>query len=140
MVRWILGVLLTASALNAADLTGFWAGMIPARNNESQDITFRFIQTGDTISGKLYRENGSAAIKEGKISADQISFTVTVDEQVGNLFLPTKYIFTGTITEDAKGKQVQLTRERTGPINNELGGNNPNRVNPKPTFVLRRVM
>lgn len=113
-------------------LTGTWTGQIPTRNGELQDIAFKLVQTGSSISGKFYRDNGSLPIKEGKVDGDKITFTVVVDEQVGNLFLPTRYVYSGTITND----RMQLTREREGPVNNELNGKTPP---PKPNFELKRL-
>ena len=126
--------LCAAGVVVAADLSGTWTGVIPARNNELQDITFRFVHAGDSLSGKLYRDTTSVPILDGKISGERISFRVESEEQVGNVFVVIKYSFTGTI----KGTEVELTREReANPMLNS--GGSTNRANQKPTFTLKRL-
>jgi len=123
-----------ALLLLAADLSGTWTGVIPARNNELQDVTFRVVQKGDTLSGKMYRDSSAVPILDGKISGDRVSFRVESEEQVGNIFVLIKYSFTGTI----KGSDVELTREReANPVLNS--GNPANRAFQKPTFLLKRL-
>ena len=90
----VLGLLSTSLCLNAADLSGTWTGVIPARNNELQDITFRLVQKGELLTGKLYRDTTSVPILEGKIVEDKITFRVESEEQVGNVFIVIKYSFT----------------------------------------------
>jgi len=127
-------VLLTSIGLAAADLSGTWTGTIPARNNEVQDITFRLVQKGDALTGKMYRDTTAVPILDGKIVGDKVSFRVESEEQVGNLFIVIKYSFTGSI----KGADIELTREREA--NPELTTGNPaNRPNQKPTFALKRI-
>jgi hypothetical protein len=127
-------ILSTAITLAAADLSGTWTGVVPARNNELQDITFRFVQTGETLTGKMYRDTTGVPIIDGKISGDRISFIVLSEEQVGNLFIEIKYMFTGSI----KGAEIELTRERGA--NPALTTSNPNsRINQKPTFALKKL-
>ena len=123
-----------ALSLMGADVSGTWTGVIPARNNEVQDVTFRLVQQGDALTGKLYRDTTSVPILDGKISGDQISFRVESEEQVGNVFVLIKYSFTGSI----KGTEMELTREReANPIFNP--GNPANRAFLKQTFTLKRL-
>lgn len=133
MMRLLL-LLFAAFAASAADLSGTWTGQIPARNNELQDVTFRLVQKGDALSGKLYRDAASVPLLDGKLSGDRISFRVESEEQVGNIFVVVKYSFTGTV----KGAEIELTREReANPILNS--GNPANRATQKPTFTLKRL-
>jgi len=141
-MRWLALMFCAAVSLTAADpsgtlsgtLSGTWTGVIPARNNELQDITFRLVQSGDTLTGKMYRDSTSVPILEGKLDGDRVSFRVNSEEQVGNLFVVIKYTFTGSI----KGADLELTREREA---NPLltTGNPASRVNQKPTFTLKRL-
>jgi hypothetical protein len=133
MTRLLAGVLLFSLILSATDLSGTWTGLIAARNGDLQDITFKFTHTGAALTGKMYRDTESVPISEGKISGEQVSFTVTVEEQVGNLFLPLTFTFTGKI----KGAEIELTREREP--NPAIGGNPANRGNQKQTFNLKRL-
>jgi len=121
--------------LQAGDWSGTWTGSIPARNNEVQDITFRLVQQGSGITGKMYRDTTSVPILEGTITPDgRISFRVESEEQVGNVFILIKYMFTGSM----KDSEIELTREREA--NPALTTGNPaSRANQKPTFRLRRL-
>lgn len=126
--------LLAGLSMLGADLSGTWTGVIPARNNEFQDITFRLAQDGDKLTGKLYRDTTSVPILDGKIEGDRISFRVESEEQVGNVFVLIKYTFTGSV----KGSDIELTREReANPMLNS--GNPANRAFLKPTFTLNRL-
>ena len=133
-MRCLALMLFSAMSVIAADLSGTWTGVIPARNNEFQDLTFRLVQNGDALTGKLYRDTTAVPILDGKISGDRISFRVESEEQVGNMFVMIKYTFTGSI----KGTDIELTREREA--NPMLTSGNPaNRANQKPTFTLKRL-
>ena len=101
---------------------------------ELQDITFKLAHTGDKLTGKMYRDSASVPISDGSIAGELVRFNVTVEEQVGNLFLPLKYTFTGKI----KGSEIELTREREANPNMGYGGGN--RGNQKPTFTLKRLL
>jgi hypothetical protein len=127
-------MLLTGAALLAGDISGTWTGVIPGRNKVLQDVTFKLTQSGDKLTGKMYRDTVSVPIINGKVTGDQITFTVVSDEQVGNLFIDIKYFFTGS----TKGADIELTREREA--NPMLTTGNPaNRPNPRPTFTLKRL-
>ncbi len=95
---------LFALAIYGAEATGIWTGQAPGRNGEAQDVTFNFRQSGDALTGKLYGDGEDTRIGDGKVSGDQISFTVASGFGQGKL------LYTGTI----QGGQMQLTRERPG--------------------------
>jgi hypothetical protein len=133
MKRLAAGLFVTLSAA-AADLSGTWTGQIPARNNELQDLTFRLVQKGTVLTGKLYRDTTAVPVLDGTISGDSIYFRVESEEQVGNIFVLIRYKFTGTV----KGTEIELTREREA--NPMLNSANPaNRATQRPVFTLRRL-
>jgi hypothetical protein len=108
-------LLLVASAsLFGADLSGIWTGQTVGRNGDPQDLSFRFTQSGDTISGKMYDENESTPISEGKIEGDTIRFVV-MTELNGQI---NRTIYSGHILS-AKGDEIEITREREHPRENE---------------------
>jgi hypothetical protein len=123
-----LSVCALASALSAADVSGIWTGQLEDKNGDSQDLSFRLAQTGDALTGKMYGDNESTPIAEGKIVGNQVSFTVT-NELNGQI---SKFVYTGTLN----GDEIEVTRER---VNLKDGPINPNRPNQKQTFRLKRV-
>jgi len=102
----------------AADASGSWTWSTPGRNGgEPRKNTLKLKVDGDKVTGTVSspgRGGGQAtdtAIESGKISGDEVSFTVT-REFNGNKFVA-KY--SGKISGDTiKGK-----------IESERGGNNP---------------
>jgi hypothetical protein len=111
LLRLAVCIASLALSLDAADATGIWTGQLPGRNGTSQDITFKFIQKDNTLSGKLYGDFLSTPFSGGKIDGSQVTFTISTREQVGNLFNDVKHVFTGTFD----GTEFHLTRERQGP-------------------------
>jgi hypothetical protein len=101
-----VGVLTLAPALLAANVSGIWTGQIVDRNGDPQDLSFRFIQSGDTLTGKMYGDNESTVIVDCKLEGNQITFSVTNDLNGQS----SKFIYTGTIN----GDEMQVTRERVG--------------------------
>ncbi len=93
------------------------------RNGDLQDFSFRFEQHDQVLSGKMYGDNESIPITDGKISGDKITFLVTT-ELNGSI---TKTLFTGIL----KGTEIQVTRERVGP--------KPEKPAPKQTLVLKQL-
>jgi hypothetical protein len=119
MKRAILLAILTISAAGfsfAADLSGIWTGQTIDRNGDPLDVSFRFNQTGDTVAGKMYGENESTPISEGKITGDTIRFVV-MTELNGQV---NKTVYSGHIL-NADGSEIEVTREREGarPLNTQ---------------------
>ena len=123
-----LGLLLAAT-VSAADVTGIWTGQVQGRNNELQEITFRFKQNGDTLTGKMYGDTEDIPLVDGKISGDQISFAVSNEFGGGRA----RFVFTGTVKAD----EIELTRDREP---RGTGGNGGQRQNFKQTFKLKRML
>ena len=107
-------LILATGSLFGADLSGIWTGQTVDRNGDPQDLSFRFTQSGETIAGKMYGENESTPISEGKIEGDTIRFVV-VTELNGQI---NRIIYSGHIL-NAKGDEIEITREREHPRENE---------------------
>lgn len=137
MKRLAAIVIAAASALSAADLTGVWSGQLPGRNNTFTDISFKLIQSGTAISGKLYGDYNSYQIVEGKIEADHIEFVVVTREQRGNEINDTRFKFSGTVKEESG--EMELTRERQSVA--KVGSGEPVTVrnDTKPVIKLKRL-
>jgi hypothetical protein len=115
--------------LSAADITGIWTGQVQGRNGETLEITFRFKQDGTTLTGKMYGDNEDIPLADGKISGNQISFSVTNEFGGGRA----KFVYTGALD----GSSIQLTRDREGA---RPAGNGGERRSFKQTFTLKRMM
>lgn len=126
-----VGVLTLAPALLAANVSGIWTGQIVDRNGDPQDLSFRLIQSGDTLTGKMYGDNESTVIADCKLEGSQIIFSVT-NELNGQ---SSKFIYTGTIN----GDEMQVTRERVGLKNAPLKAPAANGQNQKQAVRLRRI-
>lgn len=107
-------LILVSANLFGADLSGIWTGQTVARNGDPEDVSFRFRQSGDVISGKMYGENESTPISEGKIEGDTIRFVI-VTELNGQI---NRTIYSGHIL-NANGDEIEVTRQRENPRPNE---------------------
>lgn len=111
-MRWTLPVLLTLlGAANAAavDLTGTWIGTIEkAERRPAEDVSFRIVQNGATLSGKAYNNNGPSAPLSGEVADGEVRFAVEAREQSGNQINIVVYEFSGRID----GDEIDMTRER----------------------------
>jgi hypothetical protein len=95
--------LLVGFALSApaADVNGKWR----ARMGDAE-ITFNFKVTGDKLTGDLSGPQGKVELSDGKVTGDQISFSVTVNSGSAEF----KLLFNGSVSND----QIKLTRQREG--------------------------
>jgi hypothetical protein len=103
-LSFLLG-LLTLTAL-AADISGKWVAQMPGRGGQTHEATFTFKADGETLTGTVSGRNGDVEIADGKISGDEISFSVTMEFN-GNTM---KSLYKGTIS----GDQITFTRTREG--------------------------
>ena len=127
MLKACTGVFLAVAMASGADISGIWTGVMTDRNGDLQDLSFRFTQHDGALAGKMYGDNESVAITDGKIEGDQITFLITT-ELNGSI---TKTLFTGTLVNGA----ISVTRGKV-----ELpGAKAPEKPNAKQTFVLKRL-
>jgi hypothetical protein len=115
-------------ALAGADVAGIWNGQTIDRNGDVQDVSFRFFQSGDTLTGKMYGDNESTAIADARITGNQVTFSVTA-ELNGSI---TKFIYTGAL----EGDVLELTRQRV--VINAADANEKGK-NQKQSIKLKRV-
>ncbi|MFN0112399.1 MAG: hypothetical protein ACKVZH_26375 [Blastocatellia bacterium] len=99
-------VLALASLAWAADVTGKWTAQVPGRGGQTAENTFDLKVEGDKVTGKIISPQGEAAIADGKVGGDDISFTVTREFQ-GNSF---KMVYKGKV----KGDEIAFTRTIEG--------------------------
>lgn len=113
-----------ALALSAANPTGIWTGQLTDSKGDTQDLSFRFTQTGKTLAGKMYTDNESIPLKDAAIEGDRITFTVTI-ELNGQINV---FTYTGTLHDD----EIELSRTRES-------GRKEDHPFPKQTLRLRRL-
>ena len=101
-----MAAILSSTTAYGADFSGIWTGTTTDRNGDLQDLSFRFTQSGDKVTGKMYGDNESTPIESVNIVGDQISFMVTT-ELNGAI---SKFLYTGTI----QGGEMDLLRKRVG--------------------------
>jgi hypothetical protein len=96
-------VLLTATLLFAADVTGAWNGETKGPNGDGFQLTFNFKQDGPKLTGTISSPGGDIDISNGKVDGDKISFTVSFNGM--------------TIQHDGviNGDQIKLTTKASDP-------------------------
>jgi hypothetical protein len=103
-ILWLAVSLLTFTlALWSADISGKWTAQVPGRSGNMREVTFMFKASGENLTGTMSGRNGDIQISDGKISGEDISFSVT-QELGGN---SVKQTFTGK----AAGGEIKFKRE-----------------------------
>ena len=90
----------------AADVNGKWTAQVPGRDGQTRELTFTFKAEGEKLTGSMSGQQGDSEITDGKISGDQISFTVKINMQ-GN---ERKFLYKGTVS----GDEMKVTRTLEG--------------------------
>jgi hypothetical protein len=62
---------------SAADVTGKWKAEFQTPDGSTRTNTFTFKAEGEKLTGSVMGAAGEAPIQDGKISGDEISFSVT---------------------------------------------------------------
>ena len=103
-ILWLAITLLTLTlALWSADISGKWTAQVPGRSGNMREVTFMLKASGENLIGTMSGRNGDIQIADGKVSGDDISFSVT-QEFGGN---SVKQTFTGK----AAGGEIKFKRE-----------------------------
>ncbi len=100
-------MLLMALTAMAADVTGKWTAQVPGRGGNTREMTFDLKASGDTLTGTISGAQGQPAeISNGKVSGDDISFTVKRETP------------NGTMVQNYKGKvsgsEIKFSVQREG--------------------------
>jgi hypothetical protein len=133
--KWIGVLLLSVTALQAADLGGTWLGSVTTgRRNQVIDFAFQFVQKGSTLTGKAYLDYGTTPILNGLVEGDKVSFEIVAREQSGNEINESVFKFTGVI----KDGEIELTRERQNIRSAVNAGAGVSRAN-ELTFKIKRL-
>lgn len=92
----------TCTMALAADVTGKWTATFDTRMG-TQHYTYDFHVEDTRLTGKAINDRGEAAIKEGKIDGDTITFVEALDMGGNEL----RIVYTGKI----EGDQIKFTRK-----------------------------
>jgi len=142
MRRLLITAILCAAALPAADFSGTWLGeIVPTFNGQylriAQQVAIQMVQTGNTLTGKLYGDYENAPILEGKVNGEAVDFVVVAQEQQGNQVSQSRLHFTGTLQKDGS---IEITRVRENATNaGNSGAYKTKSANGKQTFSLKRL-
>jgi hypothetical protein len=119
MAAVTIAVAILAVVVQAADVTGKWAGQVPARDGATRDATFTFKQDGEKLTGTMSGPQGSEIeLKDGAVKGDDINFNVVMSFGGNEI----KMAFKGKVA----GDEMKLTRTREGAA-------------PSPEFTLKRA-
>jgi opacity protein-like surface antigen len=99
-------VAILAVVVQAADVTGKWAGQVPARDGATREATFTFKQDGEKLTGSMTGPQGDIELKDGAVKGDDINFNVVMSFG-GN---EVKLLYKGKVA----GDEMKLTRTRDG--------------------------
>lgn len=99
-------VLAGVALVYAADINGKWVAQVPGRDGQMREVTFNFKVEADKLTGTVSGRQGDTAISDGKISGDEISFTVTFTFG-GN---EVKFLYKGKVA----GDEIKFTRTMVG--------------------------
>lgn len=95
-----------AVAALAADVNGKWIAQVPGRDGQARDVAFTFRLDRDRLTGTMISGSGERYIENGKISGDEISFTMTMSVGGNDV----KLLYKGKVT----GKEIKFTRQVEG--------------------------
>jgi hypothetical protein len=90
----------------AAEVNGKWVAQVPGRGGQTNETTFNFKVEGEKLTGTVSGRQGDTPISDGKVSGDDISFTVTREFQ-GNTI---KMVYKGKVA----GDEIKFTRTIEG--------------------------
>jgi hypothetical protein len=99
-------VLAALSLAWAADVNGKWTAQVPGRGGQTRETTFTFKAEGEKLTGTVSGMQGDNPISDGKISGDEISFTVKVSFNGNDVVL----LYKGKVS----GDEIKMTRTRQG--------------------------
>ncbi len=88
----LMGVFVFVAA--AADVSGKWTAEVPGRNG-NQTVTFNFKADGGALTGTMANPRGEAAITDGKIDGNNVSFSVVRKMQDNEITIKYKGVLDG---------------------------------------------
>jgi len=124
MIAAVICLAFAMSARAADDVQGKWTAKVAGQGQGESAITFVFKVVGETLTGTLNnsQQPGDVELKEGKVSGDQITFSLTrniggTDMKVvwkGKL-VGSEIKFTRTVEGGGPGGAAEITATRATP-------------------------
>jgi hypothetical protein len=112
----VLGMILVAGAAFAADIDGKWAGEVPGMDGSPMKINYTFKADGDKLTGSTTSPDGKEmAIKDGKISGNNISFNIAFDMGGQEMKIDMKGVLSGDtlkMTMDMMGQPMEINLKK----------------------------
>ena len=105
-VRVAVCAAVAATGLFAADASGKWTWEMEGRDGQKRSQTMVLKAEGDKLTGAINSQRGERPIENGKVSGDDISFTMTM--QMGGE--SRKLLYTGKVA----GDELKLTMKSEG--------------------------
>ena len=90
----------------AADVDGKGTAQVPGRGGQTRETTFTFKAEGEKLTGTVSGMQGDTPISDGKISGDEISFTLKLNFQGNEI----TFLYKGKLS----GDEIKMTRTRQG--------------------------
>ena len=90
----------------AADVKGKWTAQVPGRGGQTSENTFTFNVEGDKLTGTVANQRGENPISDGKISGDDISFTMKISAGGNDI----TFLYKGKVS----GDEIKFTRSVQG--------------------------
>lgn len=106
MRKLILSMALAAVSVFAADPSGKWTWEMEGRDGQKRSQSLTLKAEGDKLTGAMSGRQGERPIENGKISGDDISFTMTI--QMGGE--SRKLVYKGTLA----GEELKLNMSSEG--------------------------
>ena len=108
MVAAVMCLALAMPARAADDVQGKWIAKVAGQGQGESAITFVFKVVGETLAGTLNnsQQPGDVELKEGKVSGDQITFSLT--RNIGGTDM--KVVWKGKLV----GNEIKFTRTLEG--------------------------
>lgn len=107
MLAWIAALVsMCATAAFAADVNGKWTAEMRGPGGQTRTVTFEFKAEGETLTGTMSGPRGDREISEGKISGDEISFSMVFEREGAQM----KMLYKGKVS----GDEIQFSVQREG--------------------------
>jgi hypothetical protein len=90
----------------AADVSGKWVAQVPGRGGQTRETTFNFKVDGGKLTGTVSGMQGDNPISDGKVSGEDISFTVALSFNGNDI----KMNYKGKVA----GDEIKFTRTVEG--------------------------